>query len=286
MSEGASEKTTARGYHRSGGGGAGDERPAKRVGKPPEDRHFVTALARGLEVLSCFRTGRRLLGNYELAQRCGLPKSTVSRLTMTLVRQGYLVQDAESGKFRLGDAMLALGSAAVAQADLGQAARPLMQALADESHGMVSLAIRNRTSMVYVEVCRSELALTASLTVGSRLPIVTSAIGRAYLAGASVDEREEVLSLVRQRKSELWEPAVSAIERALSDYRSLGCTTSFGHWQRGVNAIAAPVTTERGEVLGAINCGGPVSEMSQGYLLNVVRPRLLRLLAQLRDRLG
>ncbi|WP_371820370.1 IclR family transcriptional regulator [Verticiella alkaliphila] len=258
----------------------------RRSAKPPEDRHFVTALARGLEVLSCFRTGRRLLGNYEIAQRCGLPKSTVSRLTMTLVRQGYLAQDAESGKFRLGDAMLALGSTAVAQADLGQAARPLMQALADESHGMVSLAIRNRTSMVYVEVCRSELALNSSLTVGSRLPIVTSAIGRAYLAGAGNEEREEILALVRERKAELWAPAVAAVERALTDYQALGCTTSFGHWQRGVNAIAAPVVTARGQVMGAINCGGPVSELSQGYLLNVVRPRLLRLLAQLRERLG
>ncbi len=260
-------------------------RPAKSV-KPVEDRHFVTALARGLEVLSCFRTGRRLLGNFELAQRCGLPKSTVSRLTMTMVRQGYLIQDAASGKFRLGDAMLALGSVAMAQAELGPAARPLMQVLADESHGMVSLAIRNRTSMVYVEVCRSELSLNASLTVGSRLPIVTSAIGRAYLAGAGHDEREEILSQVRQRKADLWQQAVVAAEHALADYQTLGCTTSFGQWQRGVNAIAAPVLNERGQVMGAINCGGPVSEMSQGYLLNVVRPRLLRMLGQLRDRLG
>ena len=53
-----------------------------------QDRHFVTALARGLEVLTCFRSGDALLGNGELAERCQLPKSTVSRLAQTLARLG------------------------------------------------------------------------------------------------------------------------------------------------------------------------------------------------------
>jgi hypothetical protein len=46
-----------------------------------EDRHFVTALARGLSVLSCFSSGEKMLGNLDIAKRCKLPKSTVSRLT-------------------------------------------------------------------------------------------------------------------------------------------------------------------------------------------------------------
>ena len=47
------------------------------------DRNYVTALARGLDVLSCFRSGEKLLGNQDIAKRCGLPKSTFSRLTHT-----------------------------------------------------------------------------------------------------------------------------------------------------------------------------------------------------------
>jgi hypothetical protein len=61
--------------------------PLKAVGAKT-DRHFVTALARGLEVLACFRHGDRMLGNQELSKRCGLAKSTVSRLTHTLTRLG------------------------------------------------------------------------------------------------------------------------------------------------------------------------------------------------------
>ena len=69
---------------------------------PSEDRHFVTALARGLQVLSCFRASDKMLGNQELARRCGLPKSTISRLTYTLTKLGYLEHDPEVGRYRLG----------------------------------------------------------------------------------------------------------------------------------------------------------------------------------------
>jgi len=82
--------------------------PRPRVGK--QDRHFVTALSRGLDVLSCFRSGSRLLGNQDISERCRLPKSTVSRLTYTLTKLGYLHYVKESGKYRLGTATLALGS--------------------------------------------------------------------------------------------------------------------------------------------------------------------------------
>lgn len=91
---------------------AGAAKAADRPPRAKEDRHFVTALARGLEVLSAFRSRDRMLGNQELASRSGLPKSTISRLTHTLTREGYL-EPASDGKgasgYRLGSAVLALG---------------------------------------------------------------------------------------------------------------------------------------------------------------------------------
>ena len=111
----------------------------------------MTALARGLDVLSAFRSRDRTLGNQELARRCGLPKSTISRLTYTLTKQGYL-EHAQDGNgnpgYRLGSAVLALGSAMLARMDMRQLARPLMQELADSSQAMVSLGIRDRLSMI------------------------------------------------------------------------------------------------------------------------------------------
>jgi DNA-binding IclR family transcriptional regulator len=161
--------------------------------RAPEDRYFITALARGLDVLSCFRSADKGLTNQQNAERCGLPKSTVTRFTYTLTRLGYLVQD-DSGRYGLGTATLGLGSAMLSRLDIRQLARPMMQELADFSGTTVSIAVRDRLSMIYVEVCRSTAALSLSLQVGSRMPLAASAIGRAYLVRATEQERKDILS--------------------------------------------------------------------------------------------
>jgi DNA-binding IclR family transcriptional regulator len=255
-------------------------RTARRPINAKADRHFVTALARGLEVLSVFRSRDRMLGNQELARRCGLPKSTISRLTYTLTKQGYL-EHADDGRgntgYRLGSAVLALGSTMLARMDVRQLARPLMQELADRSQAMVSLGMRDRLSMIYVENCRSESALTLSLDVGSRIPVATTAMGRAYLARCSETQRAALMERMRERDPAAWPKARDGIERALTEYEELGCTTSFGEWQKEVNAIAIAFTAPGGRSVMAINCGGPGFNLSPEFLLGEVRPQLLAL---------
>src|SRR5690242_20913069 len=112
------------------------KRPGK---KAATDRSFVVALSRGLDVLRAFRPNDGLLGNQEIAARTGLPKPTVSRLTYTLTKLGYLVHSERLGKYRLGTPVLSLGYAVLGAAGIHQAARPLMQALADSIDASVSL---------------------------------------------------------------------------------------------------------------------------------------------------
>ena len=84
------------------------------VAKAPaagKDRRFVTALARGLDVLRAFRPGDAQLANREIAARTNLPRPTVSRLTHTLTQLGYLVHESETERYRLGSAVLSLGIA-------------------------------------------------------------------------------------------------------------------------------------------------------------------------------
>ncbi|HXE50744.1 MAG TPA: IclR family transcriptional regulator [Ramlibacter sp.] len=262
------------------------ERTPKRPINAKADRHFVTALARGLDVLSAFRSRDRMLGNQELARRCGLPKSTISRLTYTLTKHGYLEHAEDGGGnsgYRLGSAVLALGSAMLARMDMRQVARPLMQELADQSHAMVSLGIRDRLSMIYVENCRSEEALTLSLDVGSRIPLATTAMGRAYLAVCSETERDVLTKRIRERDEAGWPRISEGIERALAENRELGCCTSFGEWQKDVNAIAIAFRPPGGRSIMAINCGGPGFHLSPEFLLDDVRPSLLALGQQLQD---
>lgn len=251
-----------------------------------DDRHFVTALARGLEVLACFRSGHGTLSNQEIAQRCRLPKSTVSRLTATLTRLGYLIVDDASGKYQLGIATMALGVGMLAKLDIRQVARPLMQEVADFAQGSVTLAVRDRLSMLYIENCRSRAALTLSLDVGSRIPIASSAIGRAYLAEASDGERREIIERVSELDPQTGEAIVRGLELALTDYQQYGCACSFGDWNSNVNAIAIGLRLGGRFPLMALNCGGPAFQLSPEFLLTEVKPRLQDVVHRLKDSVG
>jgi DNA-binding IclR family transcriptional regulator len=246
-----------------------------------EGRYYITALARGLEVLACFRSGDKMLSNQQITERCHLPKSTVTRITFTLTKLGYLDQLESGGKYALGTATLALGSSMLARMDIRQLARPMMQALADDTGTTLAIAVRDRLSMIYVEVCRSTATLALTLQVGSRIPLATSAIGRAYLARVSEQERKDILSRCQELDDMAYTNLRQGIERGLQDYHEFGCTTSFGDWQKDVNGIAVGFHPVGSSQAMAINCGGPASSLSREFLLTEVRPRLLALAKRL-----
>jgi DNA-binding IclR family transcriptional regulator len=249
-----------------------------------QDRHFVVALARGLEVLACFRSDTRL-GNQDIAQRCNLPKSTVSRLTATLTRLGYLIQAEESGKFRLGTASLALGSAMLSRLDVRKVARPLMAELAAFGDVEVALGARDRLSMVYVDCCPSARPVPPVLDGGARVPVATSAIGRAWLAAIAAPERTAFLERVRKRDALTWPATQRGISRAIDEHRTLGVTCSFGEWLTHVNGIACAVHPGQDLPPMAISCGGPAARLSPQFLLGEVRPRLIAMVARIEEAL-
>ncbi|HVW70627.1 MAG TPA: IclR family transcriptional regulator [Steroidobacteraceae bacterium] len=252
------------------------------------DRHFVEALARGLELLACFRQRDGLLGNQELARRCGLAKSTVSRLTYTLTKLGYLIHVEEAGKYALGSATLSLASAMLGRLDIRKLARPLMQDLAEFSRCLISLSSRDRLSMVYVEVARSsEAAVTLSLDTGSRIQIANTAAGRAFLTAISAAQREHILEEIHDvAEPACWPGIETGVAKALQDVRSLGVCCSFGDWQKDINAIAVPVHPGSNLPPMAISCGGPAYSVSPEFLLDEVRPRLTGMVMMLEKAAG
>jgi DNA-binding IclR family transcriptional regulator len=247
------------------------------------DRHFVTALARGLQVLSVFRPQDRVLGNQELARRSTLPKSTVSRLTYTLTRLGYLeqVHDARGAPgYRLGSRVLALGSTLLQGLDVRALARPLMQELANDTRTMVALGTPDRRSMIYIETCRDEATLTLRLNVGSRIPMAATAMGRAYLAICSAKERDALAQHLQSRHPADWPKLEAGLRHALETHASHGCCTSFAEWQGEVNAIAVAFRMP-GQPPMAVSCGGPVVSVPADYLMQEVRPRMLAMVERL-----
>ncbi|BCN40391.1 transcriptional regulator [Alicycliphilus denitrificans] len=241
-----------------------------------EDRHFVTALARGLQVLRAFKSGEERLGNQELAGRCGLPKSTVSRLTYTLVKLGFLHQMEESGMYRLGMATLFLGGTTLSHLDVREASSPILQEVADKTQTMVCLGIRDELSMVYIATHRSQEAMvTLRLDMGSRIPMGTTAMGRAYLAASPPKIRDELLQRLRALDPAAWAQAEPAVSKAMLDHSGTRCTYSFGEWKREINGIATPLRLTPELPLIIINAAAPSQLTTPEHFLTVVRPALL-----------
>ncbi len=250
--------------------------PMQEKDEELKDRQFVTALARGLELLRCFTPRESLLGNQELAKKTGLPKPTVSRLTHTLTRLGYLRHLPHSGKYQLEVGVMSFGYAMLSNLSIRALARPLMEEMAGYAKAAVAMAARDRLSMVYLDVVHGEANLTMRRQVGSHLSLHRSAIGRACLAAMPEDEREFILGHIRKRHPEDWPEVRKGLERAVRDYADYGFCLSLGEWQRDINAVGVALHHESHGLL-AFNCGGPSFHLKREKLEDDIGPRLLHM---------
>ena len=262
--------------------------PAKSGGKQffglePEDdngkeRQFITALARGLEVLRCFRPGDRLLGNKDIARRTGLPRPTICRLTYTLTRMGYLSYSEKLGKYQLGTAVLSLGYSLLSNLDILKIARPLMQDLADYSNTAVGVGARDRLGMVYLKGCYSTKAtISLNMESGTSIAIATTSMGRALLCGLPEHEREVLMNHIHSENPKEWPLHKAGIEQALRNYQELGFCYSIGEWRKDVNAVAVPILPVAGSQLLSFNCAAPSFVLKRHMIEDDIGPRLVHM---------
>nr|BAO24121.1 IclR family transcriptional regulator [uncultured bacterium] len=250
-----------------------------------EDRNFVTALARGLELLRAFGPDDDFLGNAELSRRTGIPRPTVSRLTYTLASLGYLVYVEAQEKYRMGQGAMLPGQRYLSGAGIRDIAQPLMQSLAFATDCTVALAAPDRHDMLYLEVCQPRGALVMRLTPGSRLPMATSAIGRAWLAGLTPERRAAVIAELERHHGPRWPGLRTKLDRSLREHARRGFCLAHAEWDRTVSGVAAPVRLEGGTEVLSINIGGASSRLSPEILESNLGPRIRELADTLAARL-
>lgn len=250
-----------------------------------KDRQFVTALARGLELLRCFAPGERHLGVTELARRTRLPKPTVSRLVGTLCKLGYLDHSEALGKYSLGTGVLSLGYSMLSNLDIRQLAKPFMQELAEYSRASVSLGVRDRLSMVYIETLRSSSPIAVQRSIGARLPIATTSMGRAYLAALPESERNFLMDQIRLRDEENWPRIKAGIEQGFIEYAERGFCLSIGAWEKEIVAVGVPFLGQDGSLM-AFNCGGPAYVLTREKLESDIGPKLVSLVKRAGSMMG
>ncbi len=253
---------------------AADVLDARGTGE--KDRKFVEALARGLDVLRAFSQGSVILGNQDIARITGLPKPTVSRMTYTLTQLGYLSYSNQLEKYQLSSGVLALGYAYVSNLRVRQLAKPYMDEFARRTHAAVGLTCRDRLNMIYVENRLPPDTSMLRMEVGLKLPIVSSAAGRAYLAGISEEERVHMMAALAKKHGEAWPELERSIQRSLEEYRQYGFCLSLGEWDRNVNAAGVPVFLADGTVM-TLTCSAPSYLVSADDMKNSIAHQLAML---------
>lgn len=231
------------------------------------DRKFTNTLARGLGVLRAFRASDNGLTHAEIAERTGLPKPTISRLTYTLCELGYLAHGGRNDRFRLGPAAVAMGSVAAQSVGFVELASERMQQLADDTGTLALIAVRDGQRMLLARTWRPQGKATIWLEPGHRIPIYGSSSGLAVLATLAEDRFDAL------------DPS-----QDLCAFRKRGYDQLLGQgfvvapqptrYARTVNAVSVPYfATEFGESV-AFTCGALPRDLPDDRMRAVVGPAL------------
>ena len=239
------------------------------------------SLERGLAILSAFGSDKSTIGVSELSRELSLSRSTTHRYIATLTSLGYLQQDAETKRYRLGPRVLDLGFAAINSMDIREISVPHLQALSDATGFTVNMAILDGPDVVYIERCRTSRSrqreIDLNLHVGSRLPAYCTAMGKALLAFVPAERLEEILDqtdLIARGPNTIVDRA--ALRTEMERVRIAGVAVNNEELAYGLRSIAAPIRSRSGEVVAALNLAVHRSMVSIDDLIERYGPTVKR----------
>ncbi|MBX3530264.1 MAG: IclR family transcriptional regulator [Rhizobiaceae bacterium] len=250
------------------------------------EQALVGALVRGMAILRAFRPNDPSLGNQELSDRTGVPKPTVSRLCRTLTALGYLNHDAATERYELGGGVLTLGHVAMANLDVVRVADPFIREFAHANGTTSGLGTRQEGRMAFLSVSMGSASLAMRARPGTRVPIASTAMGRAYLWLLGEDERRDFMRDLQRSDPEDWLANRGRIEEAFRQIDSHGFCATVGEWQNDINAVAVPLSAP--QVIGryVLVCAGPATRTPVDKLTFKLGPELLALAEKISLALG
>jgi DNA-binding IclR family transcriptional regulator len=242
---------------------------ARSVGKTR-----LSSVTAAIRLLKAFSDDEAEIGISVLSQRLGIAKSTVHRLVVTLVAEGLLEQNPESGRYRLGIGVFELGSLVRRRMNLSSEARRFLFDLREKANETVLLAIPDHAEIVYVNNLESNHAIRLKSDVGMRRPAFCTALGRAILAFSSEATVDAILAqpLESRTSKTITDPA--RIRVGLREVRRRGYAIEDEESELGMRCIAAPIFRMGGEIAGCVGLAGPVQRLSLEALIDLAAPLL------------
>ncbi|MEO9901706.1 IclR family transcriptional regulator C-terminal domain-containing protein [Nisaea sp.] len=226
------------------------------------DKDISLTFIKGMEVLEAFERAAAPLTIPELARRTGINRSVTRRLVLTLVRLGYLAETNRA--FTPTPRILRLASGYLKERQFGRTVQPVMAAYSKRLGDAISLAVRDGVDAIYVAYSPGDPTLiTSGFSIGSRLPLTATAIGRVLLAFSDPEEIERLLAKPSASYTPDTKTDPDAILADLSAVRARGFAHVTGEYEPGVASIAVPVLGPDNTAKAALGIVGPAARFEE-----------------------
>ena len=257
--------------------------PAARKPKVASGR--LSSVTSSLRVLKVFADGESELGISGIAQRLGLAKSTVHRLAVTLAGEGFLEQNPQNGRYRLGLSLFSLGALVRQRMDVSNQAHSMLGALRDRTQETVHLAILNDTSIIYLYNMESAQAIGTRSYIGTRKPAFCTSEGRVLLAFNAPELSVAVLKEELLPRTPKTITSVKALRQLLEDARTNGYAIDDEESEVGMRSVAAPIRDISGKAIAAVGLAGPIQRLTKKELRRLV-PEVMATAQGISERMG
>ena len=245
----------------------------------------LSSVANSIRLLTSFSGEEDELGITALAKRLRLAKSTVHRLATTLASAGFLEQNAETGKYRLGVALFELGALVRRRMDVANEARPRLRELLEKTGETVQLGIVDQFSVLYVYEMESRHAIRTAAAVGGRAPLHCTAVGKVLLAFQPAEYVRQVVERGLAAHTSRTLTRREAVLGMLDEVRQRDYAIDDEESESGLRAIAAPVRNHTGAVIAALGVAAPVQRMNKKTMHTCV-PSVIGTASAVSARLG
>lgn len=245
---------------------------------------FLEALARGLRVIEAFGRERRWLTLSDLARRVDLPRASVRRTLVTLVKLGYA--EADDRLFRLTPRILTLAGAYLTSNPVSDIVQPALESLSDDVNEACSAAVLDDDEVIMIAHASPNRMLSVSAQIGFRLPALSSSLGRVLLAAMDDEALDRFLARVDAVKLT---PATvvdkAALRRAILKARAGGFSLVDQEAEPGFRSISVPLKRRDGKVIAALNIGVHSERAPLDTMRKVFLPKLQALAADLQQQI-
>jgi IclR family transcriptional regulator, KDG regulon repressor len=230
----------------------------------------LSSVANSIRLLTSFSGEESELGITMLAGRLHLAKSTVHRLAATLTSSGFLEQNSETGKYRLGVTLFELGALVRRRMEVANESRPKLRELLETTGETVQLGIVDHYSVLYVYEMESPRAIRMAAAVGGRAPLHCTAVGKVLLAFQPPEYVKQVINLGLTAYTPKTLTKRDAVLAMLEEVRLRDHAIDDEESESGLRAIAAPVRNHSGGIVAAVGVAAPVQRMNKKVMQTCV----------------